>query len=255
MIDKRPFFSIITATYNSEKTLRECIESVLKQDFRDFEFILIDGLSSDGTVAILKAYEEIFESQAIPFKWISERDNGIYDAWNKGVKLAQGEWISFLGSDDEYKDGALKLYFDAIENDNRFNYISSKIDLIDKNDKKIRTVGVAFDPISITKKMSIAQVGSFHHKSLFEKIGLFNTKYRIAGDYDFYLRGRNTLNAGFIDSITVKMRDGGASYQVYKALKEGADIKINLNAASRPAAFYELYLSYVKCYIKKIFRI
>lgn len=251
-----PFFSIITATYNSGKTVKECLESVLKQNFKNFEFIIIDGLSSDNTMDIVKSYERDFLNNGLVLKWISEKDGGIYDAWNKGIKLAEGEWISFLGSDDEYMDDALSIYHDTISKNSSINYISSKIDLIAQNNKKIRTVGTPFDSVAITKKMSIAQVGSFHHKSLFKEIGLFSTKYRIAGDYEFYLRGREHIKAGFINRITAKMRDGGASSNlVYKTLKEGADIKIALKAASKTEAFTELILSYMKCYIKKIIRL
>lgn len=213
-------------------------------------------MSSDNTVEIIKSYQNLFTENGLVLKWVSEKDTGIYDAWNKGIQLAEGEWISFLGSDDEYLNEALTVYHEALSKNPAINYISSKIDLIDQNNKKIRTLGIPFDSVAMTKKMSIAQVGSFHHKSLFEKIGFFSTKYRIAGDYEFYLRGRNHIKAGFIDAITAKMREGGASSNlVYKTLKEGADIKITLKVASKYSAFSELVLSYTKCYIKKIFRL
>ena len=114
--------SIITATYNSEKTLKATIESVLNQDISDFEYILVDGNSSDASVDIIESYSEKFKRKGVRYKWISEPDTGIYDAWNKGVKLATGDWIAFLGSDDFYLDGALKDYSVILNSQAALNY-------------------------------------------------------------------------------------------------------------------------------------
>lgn len=94
-----PLITIITVTYNAGESLRQTIESVLCQTYRNFEFIIIDGGSSDGTVEIIKSYED-----AIDF-WISEKDSGIYNAMNKGVRLASGEWVNFMNSGDELAAG------------------------------------------------------------------------------------------------------------------------------------------------------
>ncbi len=97
--------SILIATYNSDKTLRDTIESVLRQSYRDFEYILIDGGSKDNTVDIIKEYEPQFEGR---LKYISERDKGIYDAMNKGIRMATGDVVGILNSDDFYtSDDAL----------------------------------------------------------------------------------------------------------------------------------------------------
>ena len=105
--------SILTATYNSEKTLRDTIESVLRQSFRDFEYILIDGGSKDRTVDIIKEYEPKFEGR---LRYISEPDNGIYDAMNKGIRMATGDVVGILNSDDFYTaDDALQTIADAFE--------------------------------------------------------------------------------------------------------------------------------------------
>ena len=88
--------SVIVATYNSEKTLNETLESLLAQTYRTFEVIVIDGLSKDGTVFIIKKYEPLFLDKNIKFYWVSESDSGIYDAWNKGLKKTNSDWIGFL---------------------------------------------------------------------------------------------------------------------------------------------------------------
>ena len=102
-------FTIITATFNSEKTIDRTINSLLNQTILNFEYIVVDGKSSDNTVKILKSYEEKFKIRNIGYKWISEKDSGIYEAWNKGLMFAKGDWISFLGSDDYYVENALEM--------------------------------------------------------------------------------------------------------------------------------------------------
>ena len=102
-----PFFSIVTASYNSEKTISDTINSVLNLDFQDFEYIIIDGNSSDDTLEIIQSAVHKFEAKGVSYKFISEKDKGIYDAWNKGIKISEGKWISFLGSDDSYLSNKL----------------------------------------------------------------------------------------------------------------------------------------------------
>ena len=94
-----PFYSIIIPTYNSEQTISSCLESVLSQDFNDFELIIVDGSSSDQTISLINII--IANKPGVSCKVISEKDNGIYDAMNKGAKLARGRWLYFMGSDDE----------------------------------------------------------------------------------------------------------------------------------------------------------
>lgn len=103
--------SIITASYNSEATLEATIESVYNQTYQDIEYIIIDGGSSDKTVSIIQKFEPLFSGR---LKWISEPDKGIYDAWNKGLEIATGEWIAFLGSDDIYLPDSIHKYMNVL---------------------------------------------------------------------------------------------------------------------------------------------
>ena len=109
-----PLFTVITVCYNSQKTIKNTIESLLFQSFNDFEFIIIDGNSSDDTFEIIKSFDLKFKEKGIVYKYISEPDKGIYDAWNKGVKMSSGTWLSFIGSDDFYLNNALELYYTQI---------------------------------------------------------------------------------------------------------------------------------------------
>ena len=96
--------SVITVCFNAEKTIRDTIESVLSQSFTDFEYIIVDGKSKDNTNGIIAGFDDAFSAKGIEYKHVSEPDNGIYDAMNKGAGLASGEWIIFMNADDRFSD-------------------------------------------------------------------------------------------------------------------------------------------------------
>ena len=252
MNKEKPFFSIITASYNSENTLERTIESVLNLDFNDktFEYIIIDGNSKDKTVAIIESFIPKFQQKNISFSYISEPDKGIYDAWNKGVQKAKGEWISFLGSDDDYFKNALKLYYNQIQMSDSINYISSIVNVTNKKGKIISFFGEKYNFKKIITDFNIAQVGSFHKKELFDKVGLFDTTYSIVGDLDFYIRCKDYIKPAYFDSVTANMENGGVSNQVYKALKEALQVKLKYGYTSKMYVYYKFYSSLLKCYVK-----
>ncbi len=200
-------FSIITATFNSEKTLERTIKSLLSQNISNFEYIIVDGKSTDSTLDIIKAFENEFKNKKIPFTWISEKDKGIYDAFNKGIKLSKGNWISFLGSDDYYIEGALESYIIEIEKLNEnFDFIHSNVKV---DEKKI--IKDKWEWKKFKRSMNIAHVGAFHNMNYFKKYGLYNTDYKIAGDYELLLRAKDSLKAHWFNKITAVMADGGVS--------------------------------------------
>ncbi|HLN95635.1 MAG TPA: glycosyltransferase family 2 protein [Flavobacterium sp.] len=250
-----PFFSVITAAYNSSATIGDTLASLLSQDFTDFEYIIVDGASKDTTVDIVKKYVPLFESKGIRLRWISEPDRGIYDAWNKGVRLAEGRWISFIGSDDTYVAGALHRYKQMIdESDAAVNYISSRVEVIDHQKKTLRVFGSKYDWRRVVADYDVAQVGSFHRKTLFEEVGPFSEAYRIAGDLQFYIRCRDVIRPSFFPEITARMLDGGVSNQPYPALREGLRVKLDTRATHPLDAYFHFYLSLTKCYVKMALR-
>jgi glycosyltransferase involved in cell wall biosynthesis len=213
--------SIITATYNAEACLANLIESLLKQEDIEFEFIVVDGGSKDGTVNIIKKYQKHINH------WISERDNGIYDAWNKGLDMVSGDWIMFLGADDILVDGSLKKYTEFMKTEmvnNEVLFISSKKQMIDKKGKIIRTTGAPWNWPTYLEYMMVSHPGALHSKKLFEQYGNFNTDYKICGDYELLLRAKNNLVTAYMDEVTVKASEGGASdsidavWEHYKAV-------------------------------------
>ncbi|MDX6745248.1 glycosyltransferase family 2 protein [Polaribacter sp. PL03] len=200
-------FSIVTVTFNSGETLKRTINSLLSQTISNFEFIIVDGKSSDNTVDIIKSFEQGFAEKDIRFTWISEKDTGIYDAFNKGVKLAKGNWISFLGSDDFYTENALDLYAEQIKNQSKeLDFIHSVVKVEGK-----KVIKDKWEWKHFRKGMNIAHVGAFHSKNYFKKYGLYNTNYKIAGDYELLLRAKQHLKTHWFNEVTAIMADGGIS--------------------------------------------
>jgi glycosyltransferase involved in cell wall biosynthesis len=202
-----PFFSIITAVFNGARTVQAAIDSLARQTFRDFEYIVLDGASTDGTVRILE------ENSSRIHCWISEPDSGVYNAWNKGLDRARGQWIAFLGADDVYLPNALDAYARWIASQppgQDVQYLSSRVELV-INGEVIRTIGSAWSWPRFSRFMTAAHVGSMHHRSLFEQYGRYDESYRISADYELLLRPRDRLRAAFLDRVTARMQLGGVS--------------------------------------------
>jgi len=242
-----PLISIITTTYNSASTLKDTVNSVLNQTYSSFEYIIIDGNSIDSTVDLIKSFEAEFNKKDIKFRWISEPDTGIYDAFNKGVKLANGDWISFLGSDDMYTKNAVELYIKNLPK-NEVDLLYSNIKIIGKKNN----TGV-WSWHKFRRSMNIGHVGAFHNKNYFNKYGMFNTSYEIAGDYEILLRAKENLRTHKINDITVIMADGGVSNkQVRKVYRETTRAKKETAEVSSIICFLDYYKWMLKYNIKRI---
>ena len=242
-------FSIITVSFNSEKTISRTIESILNQSINNIEYIIIDGNSRDKTVEIIKSFEPFFNKKKIKYTWISESDYGIYDAFNKGLKLASGKWISFLGSDDYYLPNALNTY------NKHLSKLTEEVDLIHSivnvEDKKV--ISDVWSWSKFKRSMNIAHVGAFHNKDYFIKYGFFNTNYKIAGDYELLLRAKDKLRTYCFQEVTAFMSDGGISNnQVQKVYEETTQIKIDIGSTSWFVAKFDYYLWLFKYKVKKL---
>jgi glycosyltransferase involved in cell wall biosynthesis len=237
---KEPLITIITAVYNDVIFLEEAINSVLDQSYKNIEYIIIDGGSTDGSLEIIKKYSNNIEY------WISEKDNGVYDAWNKGINKANGDWICFLGADDFLLPDAIHVYVNNLESCFDLDYVSSKVILCDKNKKKIKTIGQSWEWNSFSKFMTVAHVGSLHNKYLFKKYGLFDTRYKICGDYELLLRARDNLKTKFIDEETCFMRIGGISNSNLRVFKETFKAKKTHRTRNIFLLFLDLYKAFSK---------
>jgi glycosyltransferase involved in cell wall biosynthesis len=237
----KPLITIVTATYNVAKYLPAAIQSVRVQNYNNIEFIVVDGASTDGTVDVIRANEDVIDY------WVSEPDKGIYDAWNKGVSLSSGEWIAFLGADDIYLAGAIQAYVTSIHTcgDNLPQYLSSRVNLT-SGSKVLRTIGQPWNWMAFRKYMNVAHVGSMHHRLLFEKYGLFDESYKICGDYEFLLRPRSSLRAAYLSEITVNMSIGGISGTNLQVFNETARAKVITGGRSFLLSQVEKYWAVTK---------
>jgi glycosyltransferase involved in cell wall biosynthesis len=240
-------YSIIIATFNSDKTLRNTLESLVVQTHKNIEVIIVDGLSTDNTVTIIKEYEKKFQEANIDYIWSSEKDAGIYDAWNKALKKANSPWIAFLGSDDSYYPNAIEIYNEEINKHPNINYISSKVELIDNNNKVLKVIGKPYYNKQMNRYMDIAHVGSFHHKELFQKHGNFNTDYKIVADYDFFLKCDKAIQSAYIDRITTRMLNTGISNQnVTKVFMEVLKVQLTHKKISSAQAYFEYFYNHIR---------
>lgn len=227
-MNQKSLVSVIIAVFNGEKYLADAIESIIGQTYKNIEIIIIDGNSTDRTVQIIKKYQSQISY------WISEPDKGIYDAWNKGLSVAQGEWISFIGSDDMYCPDAIENYinFVNLHELEDTEYISSRVQLITEEKEILRIHGEKWKWDKFKVYMNVAHVGSLHNRKLFDQYGRYNISYKIAADYEFLLRAKNKLNADFLDKVTAQMRIGGASLRNTKVFKESFKAKVNTGGRS-----------------------
>ncbi len=174
----KPLISVITAVYNSEKYLRESIESLHNQKYTNYEHIIIDGGSTDGSIKIIKEYEDKIDY------WSSKKDKGIYDAFNIGMQLSKGDYIGFLNSDDKYTEEALSLL-------HKYVLKFPKKDFIFGSVKKHWGVLHGYKPYKIKWSWgfySSHSTGFFIKKDSAKKVGFYNLKYKYSSDYDYFFR-------------------------------------------------------------------
>ncbi len=202
----RDLVTIITVVYNGEQHIEQTIQSVINQNYHNLEYIIIDGGSTDGTIDIIKKYED-----EIDF-WLSEPDKGISDAFNKGIKLANGELIGLVNADD---------FLDA-------NIIKAMIDAHDVNTPKVLCAGMRIvndmrpvrlwisNPDGLDLEMTIAHPACFVPKTIYESFGVYDINYKVAMDYDLFLRYRASgVQFKVLNKVITTMRSGGASSANY----------------------------------------
>ena len=241
---KYPLVTIITATFNAENNLQKTIDSIRDQDYPNIEYIIVDGASIDNTVSILKSNLEFISA------WISEKDNGIYDAWNKGIKISNGQWIAFLGAGDCYIPTAVSDYINYINsNSSDLNFVSSKVELVDSDGLVLYEIGSKWEWSKFCRFMNVAHVGSFHARKIFDEVGIFDITYKIAGDYELLMRKKSELKAGFFEKVTAKMLDGGISKST-NILNEDYIIKLKLRVKHKLILKYFYIIDKIKLKIR-----
>ena len=218
--EEEPLISIITIVYNGDKHLERTIKSVLAQSYRNIEYIIIDGSSTDRSLEIIKRYGGNIDL------WNSEPDDGISDAFNKGLFFATGDYVGFINSDDWYeKDGISSLVREINPNYsiycghlNLYSPVSNEFVKLHKS-----------NPGRIFQTMRIAHPSTLVSKSIFDQIGGFSPDYRYAMDYDFILRARlNGNRIMLVDNVISNQLMGGNSKDLLKVYMEELNIKNKL---------------------------
>ena len=200
--------TVIIVVYNAKYTIKFTIDSILNQTYKQIEIVIIDGQSTDGTIEIVKSYGEKINY------FSSEKDNGVYDAMNKGISASNGEWILFLGADDIlYDENILSSIFIA-DKYNEIDFLYG--DVVLTSNQKI--YGGERTYMSLVNK-NICHQSIFYKKTIFDKIGKYNLDYKILGDFDFNLRAfeNTTLKSQYVKkTISLYNNKGLSSYTLDK---------------------------------------
>jgi glycosyltransferase involved in cell wall biosynthesis len=212
--------SIITITYNSEATLEDTIRSIAIQHYDNLEYLIIDGGSTDGTLDIVRKYPNVVT------KWISEPDKGISDAFNKGIRLATGELIGIINSDDILTNNSLNMIVKNIKPDTDVVYGNA---IMFGNGEKPYRLKPFSDLRELYKSMAVIHPATFVKKEAYSKFGDFKLLYKCCMDRELLLR-MFSMGAKFqyINEDLAKMRLGGVNQRTYlkTTLKEGTQISI-----------------------------
>lgn len=201
--------SIITAVYNSHDTIGQAIESVLSQRHANIQLIVIDAASTDGTLEVLERYASRISVL------VSEPDRGIYDALNKGIELATGDVVGFLHSDDLLADEDAVLRVVATMEDSTIDAVYGDLVYVRKDDpsRVVRTWRAgAFKPADMRRGWMPPHPTFYARRAIYERLGVFDTTFRIAADYDCMLRFLlASIKVAYIPQLQVRMRVGGVS--------------------------------------------
>lgn len=211
-------FSVVTVCYNAGKCIEKTIRSIKQQNCDDFEYIVVDGLSRDDTVSKVKSEEHNFNGR---MKIVSEKDDGLYDAMNKGIATAEGEYIIFINADDELYPNILSKVKDAIYNiKERPDIIyGDSINVYYDGNQQVTKVRHSYPQITcktLKKGMGVVHQSIFTRKTLFDRIGTFDITYSIGADWDFLIRGlKNSATMFYIPIPVCKFPTDGVSAGVH----------------------------------------
>lgn len=205
--------SLITVTFNSYFTLRDTLQSVYSQSYPDIEYIIIDGLSNDGTVDLIREFAPQFNGC---LRWISEKDNGLYDAMNKGIRMATGDIVGIINSDDFYhRNDVITKVVEAFDNtDTQVVYGDVRFVNPKNLDKTVRYYSSKnFAPHLFRYGFMPAHPTFFTYRKYFEEFGYYKTDYKIAADYELLIRFLyvRQLKSKYLPFDFMKMRTGGTS--------------------------------------------
>jgi glycosyltransferase involved in cell wall biosynthesis len=238
----KPLISIITVCYNADRTIERTIESVLGQSYNNIEYIIIDGNSSDGTVEIIKNYEK-----RIAY-WVSEKDEGIYYAINKGLTMAHGEYIGILNSDDWYELNAIETIVEYLSNNRNIEIIDGVMRTY-KDDLPQLLIGNYFENM---ERGMPPHPTCFVKNAVYERLGMYDIRYKSAADYEFLLRCKiNGIKFLCIPHVLANFSMGGISSSLVSVI-ETTKINREYGFISQPYMRLLLLLYYLRDIFRKL---
>lgn len=243
--------SIITITYNSAKTLTDTLESVLAQTYKEIEYIIVDGASKDGTMDIVKKYESLFEGK---MRYVSEPDKGLYDAMNKGMRMATGDVVGILNSDDFYTSKeVLQRVADVFQKEN-VDAVYGDVHYVQPEDLSHSIRYYSSKPFRrwmMRLGFMPAHPSFYCKREVYRKYGTFNTSYKVAADFENLLRliFVNRIRTYYIPMDFVTMRTGGASSSGLSSHKQ--IMRDHLRALRENGIYSNIFLLGIR-YIYKI---
>lgn len=241
------FFTIITPCFNSEKTIEKTLQSVLNQTYQNFEYIIIDGGSTDDTLSIIESYKEKFAEKLTV---VSEKDNGIYDAMNKGIKLAKGELVGIVNSDDFYEIDALENIVNEYQNEKYAVYYGMLRVLAEGKEQSILFYNQQF-----LKQQMINHPSCFVTKAVYDDFGVYSSDYKSAADYEFMLRISREAEVVFkpVYKIISNFSSGGMSNSML-GMQETYIIKKKYDIISTKVYLFKRMYCMVLNLFKKVYR-
>lgn len=243
--------SLITVSFNSAGTIRDTIRSVQSQDYHNIEYIVVDGNSKDATLEIVQSAGGVVD------KWISEPDQGIYDAMNKGLKMATGDVVGIINSDDFYFNEQVVSKVAEAFSDQTVDAAFGDLVIVDPVDlrKVVRTYSSkSWYPDKFARGFMPAHPTFFVRRKYYEKYGLFKTDYKIAADYEMLIRLLyvHKLKYQYLPMTMVVMRKGGVSS---RGLHSNVILNREIHKACKDNGIYTNYAMIYSKYIFKLFEI
>lgn len=227
-----PLISVITVCRNASEYIRQCMESVIAQKFDDFEYVVIDGNSTDGTQAIIEEYKEHIAY------WHSKPDRGLSHAFNLGIEHSSGKWLMFLNADDYFVDfDVLSGVAKHLRSNPDVDVIFGQVTVVKRDDGQ-RIVGGPYGRAFSWNKFlltnTIPHQGAFINRSIFSRVGMYTEKLQLAADYELFLRAGPNIQAKYVPVLIAFMRDGGLSKKnQYKCLAEWHEARVFNSVAPR----------------------
>jgi glycosyltransferase involved in cell wall biosynthesis len=246
-----PKITIVTVSYNSAKTIKETIDSILSQDYPNIEYIIVDGLSTDGTQQIVESYGPRIA------KFVSEKDDGLYHAMNKGIELASGDIIGIINSDDIYANSSVVSQVVSTFNEKKVDVVYGDLYYFRSGAPKIPLryyKGGNFSLRRVQFGLMPPHPTFFIKRSVYEKYGKLDTQYTLSADFDLILRmlGVHKVPFFYISEVLVKMRTGGKSTSSLK--RTFIMNKEDLHSCKKNGVHTNVFKFYLK-YLIKIFHL